>query len=185
MVTKKSNYETLLAEYSNCHEAIALLREHRPYLEMLPSLRRPDESLIPIPLPLARIRRDKGYETVSIPTDLVLLMCDPEWKVKLGVEIILLIHRPQEDFSDLLSRWRQTQILLSQEYEWIMPHHLAHIFSEGAEKIYPLFVVCEDTLPRIKQGLTGADLPFVTIDFDQAATATTLEDSLLLSDEIL
>ena len=38
---KQSDYEASLAEYSNHTAAIALLKQYRPYLEMIPSLRRP------------------------------------------------------------------------------------------------------------------------------------------------
>ena len=171
MSVKQSDYETLLAEYSNCDGAIALLRQHRPYLEMIPSLRRPQESLISLPLPITRIRQpllspelgsSNANEAVCLPCDLAMIMCDPEWKIKLGVEIIVLIHRPQEDFSDLLRRWRQTQIYLDKDYEWLMPPPEQHMFSEAAEQVYPLFVVFEETPARIKRGLTGAGLPFVT-----------------------
>jgi hypothetical protein len=51
MPVKQSDYEASLAEYSNHEAAIALLKKHRPYLEMIPSMRRPDESVITIPLP--------------------------------------------------------------------------------------------------------------------------------------
>ena len=89
-------------------------------------------------------------------------MCDPEWKIKTGVEIFVFIHRPQEDFSDLLGRWRQTQVLLDKEYEWLMPPRYKHILSEGANTIYPLFVIFAETPERIIRGLQGAFLPFVT-----------------------
>lgn len=169
---KKSDYEILLAEYCDRTQAIALLQQHRPYLEMLPSLRRPEDSLISIPLPVVRIRSSPiketntyltpaGQETISLPCDLAILMCDPEWKVKMGVEICVFIHRPGEDFSDLLNRWRQTQVLLDKEYEWLMPHHYNHIYSSPAEEVYPLFVVFSQTAERIKRGLSGAYLPFV------------------------
>lgn len=172
MHVKKSDYEVLLSEYSNHQEAIALLKQHRPYLEMIPSMRRPDESVITIPLPVVRVRgttsraesgsliRSSG-QTISLPCDVAILMCDPEWKIKMGVEIFVFIHRPQEDFSDLLSRWRQTQVVLDKEYEWLMPLRYQHILSEGTEKIYPLFVVFAHTPERIKRGLLGACLPFI------------------------
>lgn len=131
MAIKQLQYETLLAEYSSPKSAIALLRKHRPYLEMLPSLRRPDESVITIPLPLARLRHPKSGQsqsyfppppkTVQLPCDLTILTCDPEWKIKMGVEIMIFIHRPQEEFSEFLRRWRETETFLSQEYEWVMP----------------------------------------------------------------
>ncbi len=163
MVIKKSDYEALLAEYSNSQAAIALLKQFRPYLEMIPSMRRPQDSLITIPLPIIRLRKqmDESAQTISIPCDFGIFMCDPEWKVKTGVEIFVFIHRPQEDFSDLLSRWRQTQILLGKEYEWVMPHGYKHIYSQEAEEIYPLFVLFSETSERIKRGLKGAALPFV------------------------
>ncbi|MEC4891447.1 MAG: hypothetical protein SAL07_06750 [Oscillatoria sp. PMC 1051.18] len=180
MPVKQSHYEVLLSEYSNREAAIALLREYRPYLEMLPSMRRPDRSVISIPLPVARIRQPKptlghnvsvGSTGAAIPLecDIALLMCDPEWKIKMGVEILIFIHRPQEDFSGLLRRWRQTQVSLDKDYEWLMPPGEQHMVSEGAEQIYPLFVVFAETPERIKRGLAGASLPFVvqTPDFGQ------------------
>jgi hypothetical protein len=172
MSVKQSDYETLLAEYSNKNAAIALLRQHRDYLEMLPSLRRAEESVITIPLPVARVRssklptaeglaREYSIETIQIPCDLAILMCDPEWQIKMGVEIMVFIHRPHEDFSNLLSRWRQTQTSLALDYEWLMPTQHQHMLSEGTERVYPLFVVFAETPKRIKRGLQGAGLPFV------------------------
>ncbi|MBW4493798.1 MAG: hypothetical protein KME26_12070 [Oscillatoria princeps RMCB-10] len=170
MLVKNSHYEELLAEYSNSLSAIALLKQYRPYLEMIPSLRRPDESVIAIPLPNVRIRHEVSnstgvqagtVEVIELPCDVVILMCDPEWKIKTGAEIMIFIHRPHEDFSDLLRRWRQTEILLSKNYDWLMPHRYKYILSEGAEQIYPLFVVFAETPERIKRGLKGAALPFV------------------------
>lgn len=167
---KQSDYEASLAEYSNRSAAIALLKQYRPYLEMIPSLRRPDESLITLPLPIVRLRyptptdqeRATGRsEATRLPCDVAILMCDPEWKIKTGVEIFIFIHRPQEDFSDLLGRWRQTQVWLDKDYEWLMPPRYQHMFSEGANTIYPLFVVFAETPERIKRGLQGACLPFV------------------------
>lgn len=79
----------------------------------------------------------------------------------MGVEIFIFIHRPQEDFSDLLRRWRQTQMLLSHGYEWLMPLRYQYILGEAADSVYPLFVVFEETPDRIKRGLKGAALPFV------------------------
>jgi hypothetical protein len=170
MMVKNSHYEELLAEYSNSLSAIALLKQYRPYLEMIPSLRRPDESVIAIPLPNVRIRHEGSnssaakvgtVEVIELPCDVVILMCDPEWKIKTGGEIMIFIHRPHEDFSDLLRRWRQTEILLSKNYDWLMPQRYRYILSEGAEQIYPLFVVFAETQERIKRGLKGAALPFV------------------------
>jgi hypothetical protein len=173
MPVKQSDYEALLAEYSNHEAAIALLKKHRPYLEMIPSMRRPDESVITIPLPIVRIRNPHPLTAhhsmavttvqgaVCLPCDVAILMCDPEWKIKMGVEIFIFIHRPHEDFSDLLSRWRQTQVLLDKDYEWLMPPRYQHILSEGNERLYPLFVVFPETPERIQRGLLGANLPFV------------------------
>lgn len=172
MPPQKSDYEASLANFSNTLAAIALLKQHRPYLEMIPSLRRPDESVITIPLPIVRLRQavppsnaraiaTTAAEATSLPCDIAILMCDPEWKIKTGAEIFLFIHRPQEDFSDLLGRWRQTQVCLDKDYEWVMPPRYKHILSEGANSTYPLFVVFPDTPERIKRGLQGAYLPFV------------------------
>lgn len=163
MPVQKSLYEASLAEYSNHLEAIALLKQHRPYLEMIPSLRRPADSVITIPLPIVRIRdiEAKTSHTMELPCDISIIMCDPEWKIKTGVEILLFIHRPHEDFSDLLGRWRKCQVCLDKEYEWIMPFRHSHILSEGANTVYPLFVVFNQTSERIQRGLIGAELPFV------------------------
>jgi hypothetical protein len=168
MTVKQADYEELLAEYSDHLGAIALLKEFRPYLEMIPSLRRPEESVITVPLPLVRIRGAKSAamgeasEVLRLPCEVAILMCDPEWKIKTGGDILVFIHRPQEDFSDLLGRWWQTQICLNKGYEWLMPDQYQHILSEAAEETYPLFVVFPETPERIKRGLRGASLPFVT-----------------------
>lgn len=172
MSMQKAHYEEALAEYSNAQSAIALLKQYRPYLELIPSMRRPQDSLIAIPLPVVRLRgttarnsagdlNTSSGESLCLPCDIALLMCDPEWKIKTGVEIFIFIHRPQEDFSDLLSRWRHTQVCLSRGYEWDMPLRYRHILSEGADSTYPLFVTFESTPERIKRGLKGAFLPFV------------------------
>lgn len=163
MPVEKSHYEACLAEYSNQIAAIALLKQHRPYLEMIPSLRRPDESVITIPLPIARLCGNvtTAAEATRLPCDLAILMCDPEWKIKTSPEILIFIHRPDEDFSDFLGRWRQTQVWLDKDYEWLMPKRYTHILSEGTNIIYPLFVVFSETPERIKRGLTGAELPFI------------------------
>ncbi|HEY9811417.1 MAG TPA: hypothetical protein V6D13_18985 [Halomicronema sp.] len=168
---KQSHYEELLAEYCNALSAISLLKQYRPYLELLPSMRRPDESIITIPLPVIRVRDSVlppgsgvsvvAGQSVCLPCDIAILMCDPEWKVKLGSEIVIFIHRPGEDFSDLLGRWRQTQVWLDKGYEWLMPLRHQHILSEEAENIYPLFVLFPETPERIKRGLNEAYLPFV------------------------
>jgi hypothetical protein len=164
MFVQKSHYEACLAEYSNTVSAIALLKQHRPYLEMIPSLRRPDESVIAIPLPVAHLRNEAtATEAIRLPCDVAILMCDPEWKIKTEPEILIFIHRPHEDFSDILGRWRQTQVDLNKNYEWLMPSAYKHILSEGTNTIYPLFVLFPETSKRIKRGFVGAHLPFVTI----------------------
>lgn len=171
-MTKQVYYELLLADYCDRSGAIALLKQHRPYLEMLPSMRRPLESLITVPLPVVRVRNGAAGgaaggvtvtagEVVSLPCDIAVMMCDPEWKVKTGVEIFVFIHRPNEDFSDLLRRWRQTQMLLDRGYEWLLPPRYQHILSEAADKTHPLFVVLPDVPERILRGLRSAGLPFV------------------------
>jgi hypothetical protein len=173
MTVKQAYYEELLAEYSDHLGAIALLKEFRPYLEMIPSMRRPAESLITVPLPLVRLRGAKSGlsglsstsapdEVLRVPCEVAILMCDPEWKIKTEGDIVVFIHRPEEDFSDLLGRWRQTQIWLNKGCEWVMPDQYQHILSEGGEETHPLFVVFPETPERIKRGLRGAGLPFVT-----------------------
>lgn len=183
MFFKSSDYEATLADYSNAIAAIDLLKQYRPYLEMIPSMRRPDESIVTIPLPVARIRNldvstnHRGTTpdgAVCLPCDLAILMCDPEWKIKVGAEILVFIHRPHEDFSGLLGRWRQTQVWLDKDYEWLMPLNHQHILSETAEKIYPLFVVFEETPERVMRGLQGAGLPFVV----QVPTSITQEEAV-------
>ena len=110
-------------------------------------------------------------KTILIPCDLAYLMCDPEWKIKMGGEIVIFIQRPEEDLSDLLSRWRQTQVLLGNDYEWIMPQYYRHIISEGAEHLYPLFVLFSQTSEHIKKGLAGAHLPCVIAPSHQTSVA--------------
>jgi hypothetical protein len=167
MSVQQSYYEAVLAEYSHRSRASFLLMHYRPYLEMLPSMRRPEESVRTIPLPIVRLRRitedgSLGFaKAEQLPCDLAILMCDPEWKIKLGAEILVFIHRPEEDFSNLLSRWRRTQVCLADDYEWSIPKVDRHLFNEKAEEIYPLFVVFEETPDRVKRGLAGADLPFI------------------------
>lgn len=86
---KQSDYEKLLAEYSCRRGAIALLQQYRPYLETLPSTRRPEESLFSIPLPIVRIRQpqynsgitatgDSSKVATPLPCDLGIIMYDPE-----------------------------------------------------------------------------------------------------------
>lgn len=170
MATQQGDYENLLARCSDYRGALALLKQHRPYLEMLPSIRRPQESIVTIPLPNISVRRGIDHptgpinsrrEVVSLPCDLVMLMCDPEWKIKTGVDVVLFIHRPDEDFSELLYRWRRTQILLAESYEWQMPMQHEHLLNEGSERPYPLFITFPQTPERIVRGLNGTGLPVV------------------------
>jgi hypothetical protein len=176
MSIQRSDYEQLLAKYSNHTDAVELLKQYRPYLEMIPSIRRSAESLITMPLPVVKLRKllleqqpnqflpiTATSKTILLPCDLAYLMCDPEWKIKVGGEILVFIHRPEEDLSDLLARWRQTQVLLDHDYEWVMPQYYRHIISEGAEHLYPLFVLFSQTDERIKKGLAGAHLPCVIL----------------------
>ena len=191
MSFQQSHYENLLAEYSEFSAAIALLKKYRVYMEMIPSIRRANESLITIPLPIARIREGVSYagsngasispgHAVCLPCDLAILMCDPEWKVKIGVEILIFIHRPGEDFSGLLGRWRQCQVWLDKSYEWVMPYRYKHIYSDEAEAIHPLFVLFDETDDRIQRGLMAAGLPFVveslsSVDEEEFAEPERLE----------
>jgi hypothetical protein len=165
-------YEELLCHYSDHLNAVELLRQYRPYLETVPSMRRSEESLITIPLPLIQVRREtegKGYsgtyEKLQLPCDLAIIMCDPEWQVKTDVEIFIFIHHPEEDFSGMLRRWRQTQMLLTRDYSWDMPLHKQEMYSEGAHNLLPLFVLLEDTPTRIQRGMQGSGLPFVIETF--------------------
>jgi hypothetical protein len=184
MSIKPSDYEQLLAKYSNHTEGVELLKQHRPYLEMIPSMRRSAESLMTMPLPVIKLRKvilgqqsnqfspiSATSKTVLLPCDLAYLMCDPEWKIKLGSEIFIFIHRPEEDLSDLLARWRQTQVLLDHDYEWVMPQFYQHIICEGATHLYPLFVLFSQTPEHIKQGLIGAHLPFTIAPIQQTLLA--------------
>ncbi len=172
MAVQKAQYETLLADCSDYNGALALLKQHRPYLEVIPSMRRPQDSIVALPLPNIRTRQPvqisgragvpvSAGTAVPLPCDVVLLMCDPEWKIKTGVELFILIHRPQEDFSDLLMRWRHTQLLLDGGYEWFLPARHQHLLSEGADKLRPLFVVFPQSPDRILKGLQGAGLPTI------------------------
>lgn len=185
MPVLKSHYEELLATYSQSLAIIDLFKGHRPYLEMIPSMRRPRESVITVPLPLIRLRHRqpsphghgviRSTEPTMLPADVGVILCDPEWKIKTGREIFIFIHRPDEDFSDLLARWRQTQILLGKDYEWMLPSRYQHFLSDGAEKIHALFVLFEESPDRVRRGLKGANLPYVIAplhsDIDEADTS--------------
>jgi hypothetical protein len=170
MAVQTLHYESLLAHCSHYAGALALLKQYRPYLETLPSMRRPQDSIVTIPLPNVRVRRPEGLtpglsagsrQVMPLPCDVVLLMCDPEWKIKTGVEIFLFIHRPDEEFSEILMRWRQTQALLGEGYEWLMPRKYEHLLNQGADQPYPLFALFPQTPERIGRGLRGAGLPVI------------------------
>lgn len=178
-------YEHTLVHYTDPLHATELLRQYRPYLEMIPSLRRPQESLIPIPLPIAHLQvpaaatasQRPQVKSVMVPCDLVFVMCDPEWKVKTDIELLIFIHRPGESFTELLTRWRQSQVLLSRSYSWEMPLPHRDVFSEGANRQLPLFVLFPETLTVIKRGLKAARLPCVidtTILKEELSSATKL-----------
>ncbi|MBE9063217.1 hypothetical protein [cf. Phormidesmis sp. LEGE 11477] len=169
-------YEDLLANCCHYEGILSILTQHRPYFEALPSIRRLQESMVIIPLPNVRSREvseiggriDTRDRIRSIPCDLALMICDPEWKIKTGIEIVLFIQRPGEEFSDLLRRWRQTQVELGQGVEWLMPKKYKHLLAEGTMEPHPLFVVFtpvedegedSDRADRTIHGLTGAGLP--------------------------
>jgi hypothetical protein len=194
MTVQQAYYEEVLADCSDHLGAIALLKQHRPYLELIPSMRRSSESVISIPLPLVRIcnpavalsqsaRGVPSREAIQLAADVAILMCDPEWKIKTGVEIFVFIRRPEEDFSNLLGRWRQTQVMLDKGYEWVMPDRHQQILSEGSNKLYSLFVIFPDTPTRIQRGLQGACLPFViqtipTLERERAETINLLSSEI-------
>ena len=171
---QRNAYEEMLADCCHYDGLLSILTQHRPYFEALPSVRRPQESMVAIPLPNVRSREtsetagliDSRYRIRPLPCDIALMMCDPEWKIKTGIEIALFIQRPGEDLSDLLSRWRQTQVELGQGVEWLMPKKHKHLLAEGTETPHPLFIVfveSESDLSaresRIIRGLGGASLP--------------------------
>ena len=196
MTIQQVHYENLLAASSSYDGAIALLKQYRPYLEVIPSMRRPKESVVTIPLPVIKVRspiEPTGHagihlhagESVLLPCDVALLMCDPEWKIKTGIEILLFVHRPNEDFSDLLMRWRQTQILLDRGYEWLLPARYQHLLSDDASTIRPLFIVFPHSPDRISKGLKGAGLPAITYVDEVAEEALTTTTTTPLDEEEL
>ncbi|HSM81643.1 MAG TPA: hypothetical protein VLS96_08150 [Nodosilinea sp.] len=187
MAINSTQYETLLSVCTDHEGALELLKRHRPYLEVVPSMRRPEESVITLPLPNVRVREAVSLNphgpglapgaVVTLPCDVALLMCDPEWKIKTGVEIFVYIHRPQEDFSDLLMRWRHTQILVDHGYEWLLPQRYEHLLSDGTDKSHPLFVLFPETPSHILQGLRGAGLPTVVLPGDGEGVEPTPQPS--------
>jgi hypothetical protein len=179
MTSTRAIYEALLSEYSNHEAALSLLQQHRPYVEMVPSIRRSQESIITLPLPVVKLRTpERGHSAIQLPCDLAYLMCDPEWKIKMGGEIVVLLQRPGEHFSDLLGRWRQTQVLLDSDYEWTMPNYYRQIMTEGGDRLYPLFVLPPHGDERVARGLTGAHLPYVIAKLEiEAETLAACRDS--------
>ncbi len=179
-------YDLALVEYTCPQGLLALLRQYRPYLEKVPSIRRAVDSVLPVPLPGVRVFSGLGEppRTQILPCDLGILMCDPAWKIKLPVEIALFIHRPGEGFGQFLGRWRKTQVLLSQGYNWVLPQGQEHLVNEGTEELLPLFVVFPHSWHRIRRGLEGAGLPWVLQDPRQfgadAPLALTPEEGKLL-----
>lgn len=162
MSNHQLQYDTLLSHYSNPLESIALLREYRPYFELIPSLRRPNESLLSIPLPVVQCSNSsRSQNHIQLQCDLALIMCDPDWKVKTGREIFVFIHRPNEDYSALLQRWRQVEVVLGEEYYWLLPWKHRSIIGDRGEYHYPLFVTLDYSPARITKGLEGASLPHV------------------------
>jgi hypothetical protein len=173
MITLQTQYETLLCQYCNQLAAIDLLKQYRPYFELLPSVRRPTESLICLPLPVVKIANSQpGNSHMQIQCDVVIIMCDPEWKIKTGREVFVFIHRPGEDFSGLLSRWRQVEVMMGEDYFWLLPWKYRQIMSDKGEYHYPLFVTLGYTPDRIKNGLSGASLPFVSVSFPELDSLT-------------
>ncbi len=164
VLDSRVQYETLLSLYSNRENAIALLRQYRPYFELIPSVRRSTDSLLCVPLPVVKLAGADPASHVQLPCDIAMLTCDPEWKIKTGEEIFVFIHRPGEDFSGLLGRWRQVEVMLAREYYWLLPWKYRFVMNEKGERFHPLFVTLSCTPERIRRGLRGAALPFVTID---------------------
>ncbi len=189
MAIQPIQYETLLSVCTDHEGALELLKRHRPYLEVVPSMRRPEESVITLPLPNIRVRDAVHLNPHSpsiapgavmpLPCDVALLMCDPEWKIKTGIEIFVYIHRPQEDFSGLLMRWRHSQILIDRGYEWLLPQKHEHLLSDGTDKSHPLFVVFPETPGHIIQGLRGAGLPTVVLPLDAEELDAARDESTL------
>jgi hypothetical protein len=108
MAMTSIQYETLLSVCTNHEGALELLKRHRPYLEAVPSMRRPEESLITLPLPNVRVREAVHLNphgagitpgaVVTLPCDIALLMCDPEWKIKPGLKFLSTFTAPTKIF---------------------------------------------------------------------------------------
>jgi hypothetical protein len=178
MNTHQQQYDTLLCHYSDQLEAIKLLRQYRPYFELIPSLRRPTDSVISLPLPVIKLAIAQDNQNhIQLHCDLTLIMCDPDWKVKTGREVFVFIHRPGEDFSSMLRRWRQVEVVLGDEYHWILPWKHRNLMGDKGEFHYPLFVTLDYTPARIKRGLEGASLPFVEAEVPELDSPPDLEEA--------
>jgi len=185
MINNQTLYEILLCNYSNQLEIVNLLRQYRPYFELIPSLRRPKDSLITLPLPVVKVASTKdGDHHCQLLCDVVVLMCDPEWKIKTGKEIFIFIHRPDEDFSGLLSRWRQVEVMLGEEYYWMLPLKHQQLINDKGESHYPLFVTCSYTPERIKRGLAGACLPVISVDTPESENSSLEPNPTAIATEI-
>jgi len=87
-------------------------------------------------------------------------MCDPEWKIKTGVEIFCLHSSSPRRLFGLLGRWHKPSFARQRLRVANAPRY-KHILSEGLTPS----ILCSLSLKRpeqIKQGLHGAYLPFVT-----------------------
>jgi hypothetical protein len=161
------DYDALLSYYSNQDNIIQLLRQYRPYFEMIPSLRRSTDSLICVPLPVVKLAgQPEGQNHVQLSCDVAVIMCDPDWKIKIGREIFIFIHRSGEDFASLLQRWRQVEVILSSEYNWLLPLKYRNLLGDRADFLFPLFVTLNYTPSRIRRGLEGASLPYVDVELN-------------------
>jgi hypothetical protein len=168
MSTYQYQYDALLSYYSTQENVVKLLRQYRPYFEMIPSLRRPHDSVICVPLPVVKLAAAaEGQNHIQLECDIGVVMCDPDWKVKVGREIFILLHRPGEDFASLLRRWRQVEVTLSHEYTWLLPIKYRHLLGDRADYLFPLFVTLSYTPSRIRKGLEGASLPYVQAELPQ------------------
>ncbi|WP_041698390.1 hypothetical protein [Thalassoporum mexicanum] len=168
MLDQQTQYETLLCDYSNPLEAVNLLRGYRPYFELIPSMRRPKDSVLSVPLPVVKFAQRRDHHNhVKLPCDVAMLMCDPDWRIKTEVEIITMIHRPGEDFSDLLNRWRDVEVIQGEDFYWLLPWKHRQVISEKGNLQYPLFVTLSYTPERIKKGLEGAGFPYVTVELPE------------------
>jgi hypothetical protein len=168
MSTYQYQYDALLSHYSTQENVIKLLRQYRPYFEMIPSLRRPTDCVICVPLPVIKLASaPEGKNHTQLQCDIGVVMCDPDWKVKVGREVFIFIHRPGEDFSDLLKRWRQVEVTLSDEYSWLLPIKYRNLLGDRADYLFPLFVTLDYTPSRIIRGLEGASLPYVSAELPQ------------------